>query len=1312
MLLTVLMVMSLFSGMSISAYADDTAVGNTVKYTMVEGDYVLRICQRLGLNFETCKAAIMKLNNITESQWTKLAVGRVLTLPASDSDAIAIMGGAAVSTGSTGTAGASTAAGNNSVSGDPVAYYMIPYTMQSGDTVAGVCNALGIKFASYADQIKAINGIGSWSNIKAGTQILLPVATKPAVGTSCIAVLAHKVGSGETAYSICAANGINYAGNTKVLQALNNNNNLASIKAGSTFYLPVATTITAATSSTGSTTTSGSSAAATPTSSTNTTTTTTDKSYKLSSNISSAAGTLQFYVDNKVATTAKEGEKVTVVVDTLSGKAIDSLTVKYADGSADLLLTGDTFIMPACDVRVDVAIKKGHDINIQSNYANMAVANVGGVAVTSATKGSSVMIVSTDPTYTVAEAYVSYRTMMGDKKDAVTNLSQGFVMPDADVTVEVVLKPVPTFAFYVDEVPNGSYFLQVNGSNVTRAAKGADVTIVTKAQDGYTPTEIKVVKHGDDTVQVSVFNNTFSMPGFDVDVTVTFGSKGNNIVVNPVEGGIFYAVLNSGDDIDKAVSDAGTNVEVYIKSDKVEAGYTDDPENYIVTRNSDGLRVKTPTAGQFTMPAGGVTITGAFKAAENEITGMLYLDGSNVTAYSSVSFYAQADGRERTEFKLTSNPDKAKAGVGEYVNLSFAANDAIGFERYVVKVGGAVDEDLTNQANLNGYFKMPNEAVTVEAYFTAGKMNIGSAVVKGLGTVSYMVDGKSVSTCKSGDTVVIALDPAKNYSFDYKNYEKNLIVSRKDTGAQLTVSKYSVKPDEGKFWYSFVIPAEGVDIVATFDPAAYKLSMKTVDEKGNDLTGKGIWTISVNGGDGIAENSATDVDLSYNDGVVVAMTDAGKADYDMISFKINGWEYISYVKNESYNFRVSELRALYDPIEVVATVRPKTVTNNAKPFNLSASYDASKGNVEFLILESPSGYSTVDTTKFVKQAYAGDKVAIVFNSTSDEYTLDENSIKVYGDDATVIVPSADTTSISGKTVYTFIMPQTGCRINASFTAVAYNVEVNVTGGDGLVKVSAGSEFRDVLAADSFNAVGFGTTVKVLRTEYAKAQAQKIESIEVLNGSDKVPVAEIADGYQFTMPAGDVVINVTIGDDATLKPITLKYETANGKLVFYSDADCKNIITAAKPGETVYVKASAKEGYQLKDGSLKILNAADNTIIGDKGTSTDDFDYKFEMPAKGVKPAAEFEAIVYEVKINSVTADNVAQLTVSGQPAVVVKAGDTVKVPYGSTVSLSLYDNTSYKDPKMTSATAGFTNGTSFKMPNGDVTDLSITLTAK
>ena len=98
MLLTVMMVLSLFSGLTVGAEAATINGANTIQYTMAQGDYVLRICQKLGLNYYTCKDAIMILNNITDGQWNKLTVGRTLTLPASDNDAILISTGARTTT--------------------------------------------------------------------------------------------------------------------------------------------------------------------------------------------------------------------------------------------------------------------------------------------------------------------------------------------------------------------------------------------------------------------------------------------------------------------------------------------------------------------------------------------------------------------------------------------------------------------------------------------------------------------------------------------------------------------------------------------------------------------------------------------------------------------------------------------------------------------------------------------------------------------------------------------------------------------------------------------------------------------------------------------------------------------------------------------------------------------------------------------------------------------------------------------------------------------------------------------------------------
>ena len=109
-LLTVLMVMSLFTGLSVSAYADDENP-QVVEYTLKAGDYVLKLCQAQGINYFTCKDAIIKLNGLkSENDFRFLAVGRVIKLPATDAAALNIIasGSTGTGTGSTGSTGTTT----------------------------------------------------------------------------------------------------------------------------------------------------------------------------------------------------------------------------------------------------------------------------------------------------------------------------------------------------------------------------------------------------------------------------------------------------------------------------------------------------------------------------------------------------------------------------------------------------------------------------------------------------------------------------------------------------------------------------------------------------------------------------------------------------------------------------------------------------------------------------------------------------------------------------------------------------------------------------------------------------------------------------------------------------------------------------------------------------------------------------------------------------------------------------------------------------------------------------------------------------
>ncbi len=1015
MLLTVLMVMSLFSGLTVTADAANYNGANVIEYTMAQGDFVLRICQRLGLNYYTCKNAIMILNNITDGQWNKLTVGRTLRLPASDYDALLISNGAGTSVYNSGAASTTattsnvtgtatvgnatvfnTAATVAAASSDTLAYYLVPYTMSYGETVSGVCNALGVNFSIFSPFIKQVNNISNWNRVRAGDTLIIPTPVAPSVGTTCYGVMEHIVAGSDTAYGIVSSKGVNYNANERLLKVLNQTDNLAAIKAGGKFFYPVPLTVSVpGTGNPGATSTTTTTTTVTDGNGTTTTsTTTTAKLYKLSSGMAASDGQMLFYVDNKAVTAAPAGAKVTIVTQANSGKAIQRLTVKHANGTADLLLAGDAFVMPSCDVRVDAVIKNGHDINIAANYSGKATASVGGVSVQAAVKGATVVIKSTDPNYEISSVYATYKKMISSstKIQLTVSASKAFIMPDADVDVEVVLKPVSTYAFYVNDPANGSFYLQVDGSPVTRAAKGAQVTVVAKPDTGYEPLKMSVKNHLTGAA-VNVFSNTFTMPAFDVDVEVEFTGKGNNILVMPSQFGNVYAFdSKSITDASQFITEAETGKEIYLVAINedgaapvglVDGGTSPNSKiSYDVVRNSDGLKVKVTKGGDnwamtvdgtnttssyyhFTMPKGGVTVTPVITSSTaSEIYAKFFVNNTPMAAgsYNDCSFSITWNGKTSEFTETLQQISKIKAiksaiPAGEYLDLRYDSAEGVSFVKFRItdgKTNPTVFEEATNEANRYGYFKMPAAPIEIEAYFETGKAALGPAVITGVGTVTYRnaANTLSINSCDPGETVLISVVPGNGFSFDYQKYADRLIVTRRDNGARVTINPANVVPAQGIYVYSFTMPASGVDVQAIFDAKPFVITMRCVDETGKSLTGLGLWQVAVNMQPGVVDNDPTKTEtkftVAYEDYVTVAMTEAGWSKYDMVSFRVDGQQYTADSLNFFYNFQMIEDRA--KDLEIVAVLRPR-VANVPSPHRLLATYLPTMGDVEFFLFE-------------------------------------------------------------------------------------------------------------------------------------------------------------------------------------------------------------------------------------------------------------------------------------------------------------------------------------------------------------------------
>ena len=187
---------------------------------------------------------------------------------------------------------------------------------------------------------------------------------------------------------------------------------------------------------------------------------------------------------------------------------------------------------------------------------------------------------------------------------AVTNNT--FTMPANNVTVTATFKektePDPEPIYYiitVDDMTNG----EVTASPVT-AKEGENVTLTVNPYSGYELGSLSVTDA--DNKEVTVTNNTFTMPASDVTVTATFKEK-----TEPDPGPTYYIIT---------VDDNMTNGQVTASSATAEEG-----ENVTLTVNPDSgyelwsLSVTDANGGSvpvnnytFTMPASDVTVTATF----------------------------------------------------------------------------------------------------------------------------------------------------------------------------------------------------------------------------------------------------------------------------------------------------------------------------------------------------------------------------------------------------------------------------------------------------------------------------------------------------------------------------------------------------------------------------------------------------------------------------------------------------------------------------------------------------------------------------
>lgn len=618
LLMTVVMLVSLCSVFTVSAAAD----AQVATVTLASGDSVLKICQAHGIDYYTYKDLIMKLNGITdESQFSKLPVGKQIVLPISNAAAAALSGSTATVSGATGAGTTGTGLTSGTVSslpsGDRVAYYLVTYKVQRGDTIGSIYSAMGLSYKTYENQVVKLNKLRNVNAIQAGQTLTLPTTNPGLSGTTYTTIMAHTMRSGESAYDIvCGSYGLSYNSAQAMLQALNNRDNLGLFRVGETMYIPVAGLVSASTTVPGGTT-GGSTTTGTVSSGVN---------YNLVKQ-TPVNGSFDLQVGGKSVGTASAGQLVSVVCTPDTGYAVDTIkVVKVGDASTGVAVNSSSFVMPGYAVTVSVTFKQAvqSDIIVSSPVNGSVSAMVDGSIVTKAYAGAQITV-KTTPAAGFMLDYV--RVTYNENRDSIAVENGKFTMPNFPVTVTAVFKIDPDYnptkgnSIFVD-VQNAKVVAKVGTNAVTAAKEGDRVTLEVTPDANYTLESIRVY-YDNFTKTANLEKMSFTMPNMPVTIVATVKPTSQaTFEIKKIQNtdGTFVTKVD-----DKEVTSAKAGDTVQVVGDSTKAFY-----NYIpyVTKTGDSsvaVYVDKDT-NTFTMPDYPVTVKVQFYVYHNVV-----LDASNGT---------------------------------------------------------------------------------------------------------------------------------------------------------------------------------------------------------------------------------------------------------------------------------------------------------------------------------------------------------------------------------------------------------------------------------------------------------------------------------------------------------------------------------------------------------------------------------------------------------------------------------------------------------------------------------------------------------
>ncbi|MCR5137547.1 MAG: LysM peptidoglycan-binding domain-containing protein [Oscillospiraceae bacterium] len=356
------------------------------------------------------------------------------------------------------------------------------------------------------------------------TAILIGCMSVSAFAASTSDYFEYTVQSGDTVYAICRAIGVDFDANQNWITAVNNITNYRDIKVGKRLILPLfdtrqdpnkAAALQAALSGTTTVSTVTIGGVTTPIAATTTTVAPT----------ALGGDKIVAYLINHVM---QPGETVFSVCNALGvdfNSNADKIMKLSGITSWNKVAAGKTVVIPSTSpsgtnytaiVAHKVAggetvgsICNSYNVNFAKSQEQLKALN----------STQNLNVIKVGQTFYLPVSGGTVTTMVaGTPIGGTTPATTGGV---ATTTVPVTTPAVATSQIGVQNVPHGSFVLQVDGVNVTSASTGQVVKIVPMPEAGYKVSSVTVLKNNG-SVSVPVTGMTFVMPESAITVNVTF----------------------------------------------------------------------------------------------------------------------------------------------------------------------------------------------------------------------------------------------------------------------------------------------------------------------------------------------------------------------------------------------------------------------------------------------------------------------------------------------------------------------------------------------------------------------------------------------------------------------------------------------------------------------------------------------------------------------------------------------------------------------------------------------------------------------